>query len=266
VLSGGQHLVRIISFNVNGIRSAERKGLSRWLTRVEPWDVVCLQEIKAGQDDIPRSLQAPRKAHAAFAPAAKKGYAGVALYARKLPQMVTGFGNEEFDAEGRYLEAQFGELTVISLYLPSGSSGAHRQASKFRFFEAFLPHLRTLRRAGREVVLCGDWNIAHQPIDLKNWRSNQKNSGFLPEERAWLSQVFDELGFVDVFRRVDQRPEQYTWWSNRGQAWANNVGWRIDYQIATPGIAAKAMAAKIYINRRFSDHAPLIIDYDYELR
>ena len=179
---------------------------------------------------------------------------------------VTGFGHEEFDAEGRYLEAQFGELTVISLYLPSGSSGPHRQASKFRFLEAFLPHLRALRSAGREVVLCGDWNIAHQPIDLKNWRSNQKNSGFLPEERAWLSQVFDELGFVDVFRRVDPRPEQYTWWSNRGQAWANNVGWRIDYQIATPGIAAKATAAKIYLNRRFSDHAPLIIDYDHELR
>ena len=154
---------------------------------------------------------------------------------------------------------------MISVYLPSGSSGPHRQASKFRFLDEFLPHLAKLAQAKREIILCGDWNIAHQQIDLKNWRSNQKNSGFLPEERAWLTRVFDELGFVDVFRRVDPRPEQYTWWSNRGQAWAKNVGWRIDYQIATPGIAAKAHAASIYTNRRFSDHAPLVIDYDCEL-
>ncbi len=157
-------------------------------------------------------------------------------------------------------------MSIISLYLPSGSSGPHRQASKFRFLAAFLPHLESLRREGREIILCGDWNIAHQPIDLRNWRSNQKNSGFLPEERAWLTRVFDELGFVDVFRRVDPRPEQYTWWSNRGQSWAKNVGWRIDYQIATPGIAATARSAAIYKTRRFSDHAPLIIDYDYRLR
>jgi exodeoxyribonuclease III len=227
--------LRIITLNVNGIRSAERKGFARWLARAEPWDVVCLQEIKAGHGDVPRSLRAPRKAHAAFLPAEKKGYAGVALYAKHLPTIAAGFGIREFDAEGRYLEATFRDLTVISLYLPSGSSGAHRQASKFRFLAAFLPHLRQLRKAKREVILCGDWNIAHQPIDLKNWRSNQKNSGFLPEERAWLTQIFDELGFVDVFRKVDPRPEQYTWWSNRGEAWAKNVGWRIDYQIATPG-------------------------------
>ena len=160
----------------------------------------------------------------------------------------------------------FADVTVVSMYLPSGSSGPHRQASKFRFLDAFLPHLAKLRTSGRELVLCGDWNIAHRPIDLRNWRSNQKNSGFLPEERAWLTRVFDELGFVDVFRRVDARPDQYTWWSNRGQAWAKNVGWRIDYQIATPGIAARARAVSIYKNRRFSDHAPLIVDYDYALR
>jgi exodeoxyribonuclease-3 len=257
--------LRIITLNVNGIRSAERRGLARYLARAEPWDVVCLQEIKAGDDDIPRALRAPRRAHAAFLPAVKKGYAGVALYAKQQPRITAGFGTHEFDAEGRYLEAAFRDLSVVSLYLPSGSSGPHRQASKFRFLDAFLPHLARLRRAKREVILCGDWNIAHQPIDLKNWRSNQKNSGFLPEERAWLTRVFDELGFVDVFRRLDPRPEQYTWWSNRGQAWEKNVGWRIDYQIATPGIAAKATAAKIYLNRRFSDHAPLIIDYDFEL-
>jgi exodeoxyribonuclease-3 len=257
--------MRIITLNVNGIRSAERKGLARWLARGEPWDVVCLQEIKATHEDIPRPLLAPRAAHAAFLPAERKGYAGVALYARKAPRIVEGFGSREFDAEGRYLEAHFKGLTVISLYLPSGSAGPHRQASKFRFLDEFLPHLAQLRRAKREVVLCGDWNIAHRPIDLKNWRSNQKNSGFLPEEREWLSRVFDEHGFVDVFRRVDPRPEQYTWWSNRGQSWAKNVGWRIDYQIATPGIAAKARAATIYKRRRFSDHAPLIVDYDHEL-
>ena len=160
-----------------------------------------------------------------------------------------------------FVAAHFGKLAVVSVYLPSGSSGPHRQASKFRFLESFLLHLKRLRDRGDEVILCGDWNIAHKEIDLRNWRSNQKNSGFLPEERAWLTELFDRVGWVDVFRRVDQRPEQYTWWSNRGQAWAKNVGWRIDYQIATPGIAATARKASIYTAKRFSDHAPLIIDY-----
>ena len=259
--------MRIITLNVNGIRAAERKGLASWLTRGAAWDVVCLQEIKSTPDDVPPSLRAPRRAHGFFNAAERKGYAGVALYARRAPQVVHGFGCAEFDCEGRYLEADFGDLAVISVYLPSGSAGPHRQASKFRFLEAFLPHLVTLRkREKKEIVLCGDWNIAHKEIDLRNWRSNRKNSGFLPEERAWLTHVFDGLGLVDVFRKVDPRPQQYTWWSNRGQAWAKNVGWRIDYQIATPGIAATARAASIYKNRRFSDHAPLIIDYDYELR
>jgi len=258
--------MRIITLNVNGLRAAERKGFARWLARVEPWDVVCLQEIKCTDADVPRALAAPRKSHATFHPAQRKGYSGVALYATAPPRVATGFGHVEFDAEGRYLQADFANLSVVSVYMPSGSSGPHRQASKFRFLEAFRPHLAKLVASGREVVLCGDWNIAHQPIDLRNWRSNQKNSGFLPEERAWLTHVFDELGFVDVFRRVDARPDQYTWWSNRGQAWTKNVGWRIDYQVATPGIAATARAASIYKNRRFSDHAPLIIDYDFELR
>ncbi len=257
--------MRVITVNVNGIRAAERKGLAHWLTRGHPWDVVCLQELKATDDDIPRALRAPRKAHASFHAAERKGYAGVGMYARMPARFAAGFGSREFDAEGRYLRADFRDLTVISLYLPSGSAGPHRQASKYRFLAEFLPHLAKLRKSGREIILCGDWNIAHQPIDLKNWRSNQKNSGFLPEERAWLTRVFDDLGFVDVFRRVDPRPEQYTWWSNRGQAWAKNVGWRIDYQIATPGIAARAHRAAIYKTRRFSDHAPLVVDYDFEL-
>jgi len=258
--------MRIITCNVNGLRSAERKGFARWLTRVEPWDVVCVQELKCQECDVPRSLRAPRKSHATFHPAQRKGYSGVAVYTKVPHRAASGFGHHEFDPEGRYLQADFADLSVISVYLPSGSSGEHRQASKFRFLDAFLPHLEALVRSGREVVLCGDWNIAHQPIDLTNWRSNQKNSGFLPEERAWLTRVFDDLGFVDVFRKVDPRPEQYTWWSNRGQAWNKNVGWRIDYQIATPGIAATARAVSIYKNRRFSDHAPLVIDYEYTLR
>jgi exodeoxyribonuclease-3 len=257
--------MRIITLNVNGIRSADRKGLGRWLARAEPWDVVCLQEVRAEHADLPRRITAPRRAHAAFHPATRKGYAGVAVYAKMEPRVASGFGSREFDAEGRYLEAHFPGLTVISVYLPSGSSGPHRQASKYRFLDEFLPHLAQLRASGREIVLCGDWNIAHREIDLRNWRSNRKNSGFLPEERAWLTRVFDDLGFVDVFRRVDPRPEQYTWWSNRGAAWAKNVGWRIDYQIATPGIAATARTAAIYKSRRFSDHAPLIIDYDFDL-
>ena len=258
--------MRIITCNVNGLRSAERKGFTRWLARTEPWDVVCVQEIKCAECDLPRSLRAPRKSHGSFHHAQRKGYSGVAVYSRVSPRFAPGFGCCEFDDEGRYLEAHFKDVTIISVYLPSGSSGPHRQASKFRFLAEFLPHLSKLRRAGREIILCGDWNIAHQPIDLTNWRSNQKNSGFLPEERAWLTRVFDEIGFVDVFRRVDARPGQYTWWSNRGQAWAKNVGWRIDYQIATPGIAQRARSAQIYITRRFSDHAPVIVDYDYELR
>jgi exodeoxyribonuclease-3 len=258
--------MRVISLNVNGIRSAERRGLANWLARGTPWDVLCVQEIKADVDDVPARLRAPRRAHSAFYPAERKGYAGVALYARAPGAVARGFGSDEFDREGRYLEADFGELAIASVYLPSGSAGPHRQASKFRFLEAFLPHLAALRRRGKEIILCGDWNIAHQPIDLRNWRSNQKNSGFLPEERAWLTRVFDEIGFVDVFRRLDPRPEQYTWWSNRGQSWAKNVGWRIDYQIATPGIAARARAASIYKAKRFSDHAPLIVDYDFDLR
>ena len=256
--------MRVITLNVNGIRSAERKGLAHWLARTDPWDVVCVQEIKADADDVPRALRAPRRSHAAFFPAARKGYSGVGLYARTKPRFASGFGVPEFDAEGRYLEAHFEHVTIVCLYLPSGSSGPHRQASKFRFLAAFLPHLAQLRASGREILLCGDWNIAHQPIDLRNWRSNQKNSGFLPEERAWLTRVLDELGFVDVFRRVDPRPERYTWWSNRGQAWAKNVGWRIDYQIATPGLAAAARRAAVYKGAWFSDHAPLTVDYDYD--
>lgn len=254
-------MIRIATLNVNGIRSAATKGLFRWVRRADP-DVLCLQEVKAHEQDIPERYRYHDSLHGIFYCAKKKGYAGTALYSKKKPKRVQlGFGAAEFDDEGRYIEAEFANLTVISVYFPSGSSSPERQASKFRFLDVFMPHLAKLRASGREIVFCGDVNIAHKEIDLKNWRSNQKNSGFLPEERAWLTRVFDEQGWVDVFRRLDPRPEQYTWWSNRGQAWAKNVGWRIDYQIATPGIAAKAKKVDIYTKQRFSDHAPLTIEY-----
>jgi exodeoxyribonuclease-3 len=258
--------LQVITLNVNGIRSAAKKGLFPWLA-AQAADVICLQETKAQEADLEGGPFGIKGFDRYLHSAQKRGYAGVALFCRRKPAaVVSGFGVKEFDDEGRFLEANFGKLSVISLYLPSGSSGPHRQASKFRFLEKFLPHLQKLRRSGREVILCGDWNIAHQEIDLKNWRANRKNSGFLPEERDWLTKVFEGVGFVDVFRRLNQRPEQYTWWSNRGQAWAKNVGWRIDYQIATPGVAQTAQRESIYLKKRFSDHAPLIIDYDYVLR
>lgn len=258
-------MIRIATLNVNGIRSAAAKGVFRWVERTDP-DVLCLQEVKASEDDIPDKYRYHDSLRSYFFCARKKGYAGTALYAKKRPRRVQlGFGVAEFDDEGRYLEAEFGKLTVISVYFPSGSAGPHRQASKYRFLDAFFPHLARLAASGREVILCGDVNIAHKEIDLKNWRSNQKNSGFLPPERAWLTRVFDEQGWVDVFRLLDPRPGQYTWWSNRGQAWAKNVGWRIDYQIATPGVAARAKHVTIYKTRRFSDHAPLVIEYSGRL-
>lgn len=257
--------MRIISLNANGIRSAANKGFFEWM-RQQDVDVVCLQETKAQEHQLPKEVFCPPGYHAYFHDAKKPGYSGVAIYSKRCPdQVVMGLDWPDMDAEGRYLRADFGGLSVISLYLPSGSSSAARQAVKFGFLERFVPVLRGLRADGREYILCGDWNIAHKNIDLKNWRGNQKNSGFLPEERVWMEELFGTLGFVDCFRVINQEPEQYTWWSNRGQAWAKNVGWRIDYHVATPGIAGTCRAVSIYKEQRFSDHAPLIVDYDYPL-
>jgi exodeoxyribonuclease-3 len=257
--------MRIISLNLNGIRSAAGKGFFPWL-QAQRADIVCVQELKAQATDMTADMLAPAGYHGCFHYAGKKGYSGVGIYSRRKPDaVIEGLGIGEFDCEGRYLEAQFGNLSVVSLYLPSGSSGEERQTVKFGFMRAFLPHLQKLMAGGREVILCGDWNIAHREIDLKNWRGNRRNSGFLPEERAWLTRVFDEVGFVDVFRKLHPELEAYTWWSNRGQAWAKNVGWRIDYQIATPGIARLARSTGIYMQQRFSDHAPLMVDYDFDL-
>ncbi|MEP6607452.1 MAG: exodeoxyribonuclease III [Burkholderiaceae bacterium] len=253
-------MFRITTLNVNGIRSATRKGLFKWLGKTQP-DILCLQEVRADECDIPAKCRPPGM-RTWFHCANRRGYAGTALYAVKRPREVRlGFGSNEFDAEGRYVEVQFKEVTVISVYFPSGSSAPHRQDAKYRFLAEFLPHLHRLVVSGREFILCGDINIAHREIDLKNWRSNQKHSGFLPEERAWLSRLFEEHRWVDVFRRLDPRPDRYTWWSNFGRAYANNVGWRIDYQIATPAIAQRARTAEIYTKQRFSDHAPLTIGY-----
>jgi len=256
--------MRIISLNANGIRSAAAKGLFEWLPEQRA-DVVCVQETKAQAEQLSDPRFWPAGYHCYYYDALKKGYSGTALYARKKPAAVSrGFGVAEFDREGRYLEAQFGHLAVVSLYLPSGSAGPERQASKFRFLEAFQPHLEDLTRRGVPYVLCGDWNIAHKAIDLKNWKSNQKNSGFLPEERAWLDGVFGTGHFLDAFRETNADPDQYTWWSNRGQAYAKNVGWRIDYHITSSLLRGRVRRAHIFKERRFSDHAPLIIDYDFE--
>ena len=261
--------MRIVTLNANGIRSAHNKGLAVWMNKLRGWDVFCLQEMKANFEDVPEEMLRPKKSHGHFHPADKKGYAGTALWSKQKPaNVVKEFGVGEFDTEGRYLEADFGHVAVVSLYLPSGAASPERQASKDRFLTEFPKHLKALRKRGKEIVICGDFNIAHKEIDLKNYKSNKKNSGFLPHEREWFTHVLDqegEIGFVDVFRQLDPRPEQYTWWSNRGDSWNKNVGWRLDYQIATPGIAATAKSASIYLEERFSDHAPLIIDYDFAL-
>ena len=257
--------MRVISINVNGIRSAARKGFYHWLRRQKA-DVVCLQELKAQVDQLTERQFWPPSFNCYYHPAERKGYSGVGIYARHEPdEVVQGLGWDDFDREGRWIEARFGRLSVISLYLPSGSSSEERQQVKFDVMERLTPVLQQLRGDGREYVICGDWNIAHTKADIKNWRGNLKNSGFLPEERAWLDLLFDGQGWVDGFRVVNQDADEYTWWSNRGQAWAKNVGWRIDYQVVTPGIGAQIEAARIYRDKRFSDHAPLIMDYAYDV-
>ncbi|MET3818033.1 MULTISPECIES: exodeoxyribonuclease III [Burkholderia] len=256
-------MMRVITANLNGIRSAAKKGFFEWLGEQNA-DCVCVQEIKVSADDLPADFVEPHGFRSYFHHAEKKGYSGAGVYSRHEPDdVIIGFGSSEFDAEGRYVEARYGKLSVVSVYVPSGSSGEERQQAKYRFMDEFMPHLAELK-SKREVILCGDVNIVHKEIDIKNWKSNQKNSGCLPEERAWLTQLFDDVGYVDVFRTLDPRPEQYTWWSNRGQAYAKNVGWRIDYQIATPGVAGTAKRTSIFKDIKFSDHAPLTVDYDYK--
>jgi exodeoxyribonuclease-3 len=254
--------MRIITLNANGIRSAARKGFFDWLERQDA-DVVCVQETKCQREQVTEPLYHPAGYHCHYLDATKKGYSGVAVYSRVKPdKVIAGYGSREFDTEGRYLEARFGKLSVVSVYLPSGSSSEERQRAKFRFLAEFMPYLRVLKRKRRDYVLCGDWNIAHKEIDLRNWKSNQKNSGFLPEERAWLDELFGDVRYVDAFREVNRDPDHYTWWSNRGQAWSKNVGWRIDYQVLSPGLRGSVRNVEIFKAQRFSDHAPLTVTYD----
>ena len=225
--------------------------------------MLCLQELKAQSPQLEDAVFHRKGYHRDLFDACRPGYSGVAIYSRREPErFIRGFGSEEFDSEGRYLEAIYDDLAIVSVYLPSGSSGETRQAAKFRFLDLFENHLAELRRHRLPYILCGDFNIAHKPIDLKNWRANQKHSGFLLEERGWMDRVLGEHGFVDAFRVINQDPEQYTWWSNRGRAWEKNVGWRIDYQLVSPELEKRIERAAIYKRKRFSDHAPLIIDYE----
>ncbi len=254
--------MKIISLNLNGIRSAARKGFFTWL-ETQQADIICLQELRAQQAELSDKIFSPEGYQGYFHFADKKGYSGVGIYSRLPAKLsMTGLGWTEADQEGRYVEIELGKLRVASLYLPSGTSGEARQAVKFDFLKRYAVHLQQMKQLGCEAIICGDWNIAHRQIDLKNWRGNQKNSGFLPEERAWMDELFGGMGFIDAFRLINQEPDQYTWWSNRGQAWAKNVGWRIDYQVITPGLKDKVKTVSIYKTERFSDHAPLIIDYD----
>ena len=291
-------MFKLTSLNLNGIRSATSKGLEDWLLQSMP-DCICVQELKAQAADVSARFEeiAGLKGH--FHYAEKKGYSGVAIYTKHEPSdVVIGYGSSEFDAEGRYVELRFDQpgrkhlpkLSIISAYFPSGSSGEDRQAAKFRFLAEFYPHLTALKK-DRDFVLCGDINIAHQEIDLKNFKGNKKNSGFLPEERAWMTELLrleaakeaaedaqaasdaaDKLlgaggGVVDVYRQLQPSTtgEAYTWWSNRGQAYAKNVGWRLDYHLATPALATLARSEHIYKDVKFSDHAPITVDYDFAL-
>ncbi|UOP05624.1 exodeoxyribonuclease III [Conchiformibius kuhniae] len=254
-------MMRVISANLNGIRSAYKKGFYDYLARADA-DFVCVQELKAQEADLSDEMKAPHGMHGVWHCAEKRGYSGVAVYSRTKPDAVQiGMGVAEFDREGRFVRADFPGLSVVSLYLPSGSSAEARQEAKFRFLDAFFPMLAQMRGEGREIVICGDWNIAHQNIDLKNWKGNLKNSGFLPEEREWMGKVITQLGWTDVWRTLYPDIAGYTWWSNRGQAYAKDVGWRIDYQMVTPNLAARAQAAHVYKDEKFSDHAPLVADY-----
>ncbi len=260
--------MRIISFNANGLRSASRKGFFEWFATQDA-DVLCVQETKAQEHQLAGPEFMPPGYKAWYRDATtRKGYSGVAIYARREPDEIrTALGWPEFDEEGRYLEARFGNLSVVSFYIPSGSSGELRQGYKFQVMEWLAPILEQWRSSGRDYVLCGDWNIVRSRLDIRNWTSNQKNSGCLPAERDWFNQMCVDStpdgssGWVDAYRVLHPQGQDYTWWSNRGAARANNVGWRIDYQIVTPSLRDTLQACSIHTGTRYSDHAPFIVDY-----
>lgn len=256
--------MKVISINVNGIRSALSKGLLDWLKEVDA-NIICIQELKADNEVIPQEIKSFLNYHSYFHSAQKKGYSGVGILSKVKPQeVVVGLGNQEIDDEGRYIELVFNNnLRIASLYMPSGSSGDDKQQKKFRMMEYYMPILKKQTKDANYII-CGDWNIAHQEIDLKNWKGNLKNSGFLPEERQWLTELFAN-GYTDSYRTLYHENPGYTWWSNRGQAYAKDVGWRIDYQIISNSLSEKLQEASIFKDIKFSDHAPLIVDYDLEL-
>jgi len=257
--------MRIITLNANGIRAAAKKGFYTWLSRQRA-DVVCLQETKAQVHQLTDPQFHPKAFHSYFHDAEKPGYSGTAVYSRLKPtKVITGLGIDWIDREGRYLEVQFKNVAVASLYLPSGTSGDLRQTYKYRVMDELLPILKKRRKKGDSLIICGDWNIAHQNEDIRNWKGNKKNSGFLPEEREWLSQLFEKEGYVDSFRLLPQKEHEYSWWSNRGQARANNVGWRIDYQVISEDLTPTLSKTRIYRDKPFSDHAPCIHDYDFTI-
>ena len=254
--------MRVVTLNCNGVRAAARKGFFEWL-RAQNFDVICLQETRAQIDQLTDSIFHPEGFHCYYFDAQKKGYSGTAIYSREKPLKIRrGLGFDTADIEGRYIQVDYEALSVASLYLPSGSANEERLQKKYAFMDKFMAFMRDVKTQGLELIVCADWNICHKEIDLKNWKANQKNSGFLPKEREWLDMLYDDLGFADAFRLVNQEPHQYSWWSNRGQARSNNVGWRLDYQVVTPKLKDKVRSAEIYVEEKFSDHAPVILTYD----
>ena len=254
--------MRVLTLNACGIRASEKKGLFKWL-RKQKSDCICLQEVRALDNQIQGEKYSLHGYDRHMSVADKKGYSGVAIYSKKnVIRVKDKIGSDKFDREGRFIEVEYDNCYVSSVYFPSGSSGDERQKQKYIFMDIFEKYLKKIKSRTKPSIICGDWNIVHKEIDIKNWKSNQKNSGCLPKERAWLDKIFDDLGYIDTFRVVNKKPYNYTWWSNRGKAWDNNVGWRIDYQVLSPGNKAKVTNAKIYKKERFSDHSPLIINYE----
>ena len=254
--------MKVLTLNVCGIRASQKKGLFKWLIKVKP-DLICLQEVRALEEQISSDDFNISGYKRYMSVAEKKGYSGVCIYTKETPKNINeSFGSKLFTNEGRFIELELNKLNIISIYFPSGSSGETRQELKYQFMSKFESYLKKMKKRNKPVLICGDWNIAHKEIDIKNWKGNKKNSGFLPKERAWIDKIINYYGCIDTFRFINDKPDNYTWWSNRGRAWDNNVGWRIDYQMLSSPKNIAILSADIYKKERFSDHSPLIIDYD----
>ena len=256
--------MKILTLNVCGIRASQKKGLFKWLTK-QSADIICLQEVRASHDQINTKEFELKGFERYMSEAEKKGYSGVCVYIREKPLSIKKtFGSKVFANEGRFIQVELQKVNIISVYFPSGSSGEKRQKMKYEFMDKFKKYILKIKKNDKPTIISGDWNIVHKEIDIKNWKSNQKNSGCLPKERAWLDDIFDNHGCIDTFRSVNKRAENYTWWSNRGKAWENNVGWRIDYQVMTPNDKIYVVSSSIYKKQRFSDHSPLIMSYEFK--